>query len=421
MRLSVNLTDSHSNASYTAKLKLKIGIDYEQRHVSSILQDIADLDRNPNLDRTTIIHDAALRQTSKTLREILVQDKKSVNDCDGLGFTALHWSVVREDVQHVKTLLKAGADVTKPTVVQLWSALHMACMRSDSEITRILIEAGAQLDQEDHLGRTPLHYVPIRDADLVNLLLIHGADAKHEDYLGNSILHNMACTKPRHFPWARRHEAPRNGLGTIRMFLSRGVGMDVANTRGETPTMLLTMHNSTVFGEPFFPCMVSFKERFPDRGWNVLHYAAYYWDTKAFFAMSWGDYEFASDDWYEWPGFDPDARDKDGKTPLDVMEHRMFAADEDRMAGVYRPTREVVERLVSLLRACREENWNQGRYLDTKQRFLEDGSLDRMDAWLAIERNRWVCLTEPELREYDETIWQATDPWVRDCKEVDSV
>lgn len=410
------LTGFSSNASYTARIKLKTIPDHEQRHVRSILQDIADLDQNPDLNRSTSIHDAALRLTDKTLRELLVKDEECINDYDGLGFTALHWSVMRGDIQHVKSLLRAGAKANKPTVVQKWSPLHLACMRSSSEITSALIKAGAQLDQEDHLGQTPFHYIPIRDADLVDLLLTYGADAKHEDYLGNNILHNMARRKPPHLPWARRHEAPCNGLGTIRKFLSRCVGMDVPNARGETPTMLLAMHNSTVFGEPYFACMVSFKERFPDRGWNILHYAAYYWDKKSLVAMSWGDCELASDDWYEWPGFDPDARDKDGRTPLDVLEYRMFAPDVERTAGVYRPTREMVERFVTLLRSCREENWRQGRYLDTKQRCLDDGSLERMDAWLAVEHERWLYHTTPELREYDETIWQMTDPWFRDYK-----
>lgn len=402
----VRLTGSSSNASYIAKLKMKAGIDYEQRHVWSILQDIADLDQNSTLNHSTILHDAALQYTDMTLREVLSKGAANIDDVDGLGFTALHWSAMREDLPSVKVLLKTGADVNVPTAIQKWSALHLACMRSSCDISAALIEAGARLDHEDHKGQTPFHYVPFKNSDLVKLLLDHGADAKHEDYHGSSVLHNMARRKPPYQPRTRRREEPQKGVDTMSYFHSRAIKMDIRNARGETPTMLLAMNNTSVLSEMFAVDLLSFKEPFPDSDWNILHYAAYYWDYHSLARLSFEDEPYQGP-----PMFDPDAPDHEGIAPLEALEYRMFVPEEEREPGVYRPTRREVKKFVAKLRDCRHANWNGGYYLDTKQRFLEDGSHEKMEAWLAAQDE---LTTEDELQ-----LWQNTDPWWRDIKRPD--
>lgn len=411
-RLSARLTILFSSdASYIARLKLKVGIDYEQRHVWSLLRDIADLNWNSSLDRSTILHETALHCTNLSLREVLAKNARNINEVDGLGFTALHWSVMRVDLPSVKALLKAGADVNAPTIVQNWSALHLACMQSSLEISTAIIEAGAHLEHEDHDGKTPLHYVPIRRLALVELLLARGAEAKHEDYHGNSVLHSMAWRKPPYLPLARRPDQMevRRGRETIGTLARRGVDLDAENARGETPLMMLAMRNTGVFGEPFSLGYISFADlRFPQTGWNVLHYAAYYWDLHSLMQLGFGEATI----FYGPPGFDPDTRDQHGLTPLDALEYRMFATDEERPAGVFRPTREEVQQFVALLQDCRESNWEEGCYLETKQRFLADGSQDKMDAWV---KQQWGATSA-----YRSVLWQDTDVWWRDVEESSS-
>lgn len=390
---------------------MKVGIEYEQRHVWSLLRDIADLNRNSNLDQSTLLHDTAMQYTEFSLREVVAKNAPDINEIDGLGFTALHWSVMLVDLPSVKMLLKAGADVNVPTAVQKWSALHLACMRSSLETSTVIVQAGAHLEHEDHDGKTPLHYVPLQRFALVDLLLTHGADARHEDYHGNSVLHSMAWRKPPYLPGALcpNQEEARRGREAICALASRGVGLNAENPRGETPLMLLAMRNPGWFGEPgSLDCISIADLRFPRAGWNVLHYAAYYWDAHALLQL--GFYEAALSGGP--PGFDSDAPDAHGRTPLEAFEHRMFAADEARAAGVLRPTREEARRFVELLLDCRESNWHEGCYLGTKQRFLADGSQDKMEAWV----KRQLDATSA----YRSGLWQDTDVWWRDVEESSS-
>lgn len=388
---------------------MKAGIDYEQRHVWSILRDIVDLDQNPKLHYSTPLHDTALHQTRMGVREVLAKGTEGINDFDGLGFTALHWSILREELPQIKALLKAGADVNLPTMVQKWSGLHLACMRSSFEISSALLGTGTKLEQEDFKGRTPLHYIPIRDAALVELLLKNGADAKHVDYHDNTALHTMAWNKPPYLPRDRRPDAPRDGVSTINMFISHGIGMDVRNARGETPTMLMAMRNTSLFGLPDAPAVMSYKEMCPGSGWNIMHYAAYYWDAHSLLQLNFHEATI----FFGPPEFDPDATDAQGRTPLEAFEYRMFAAEEERTAGVFRPTREEVRLFVELLQDCRTSNWNEGCYLETKQQLLEDGSLEKMEAWRRQQKE--------QRRPSDRTsLWEATDVWWRDMAQQEA-
>lgn len=388
---------------------MKAGIDYEQRHFWSVLQDIADLDQNSNLNHSTLLHDAALRHTRMGLREVLAKGTENIDSFDGLGFTALHWSIMRDDLPQVKVLLKAGADANLATVIQKWSPLHLACQQSNFEISTALLGAGAKLEQEDYKGQTPLHHIPIRDAGLVGLLLTSGADAKHVDFYGNTVLHSMAWKKPPYLPRTRRHDAPRDGVSTISMLTSHDISMDALNTRGYTPTMLLAMRNTSVIGLPDAPGVLSYKEPFPDSGWNIMHYAAYYWDELSLLQMSF--YEATL--FFGPPGFDPDAPDQQGRTPLEAFEYRMFATDEERMAGVARPTREEVRLFVGLLQDCRTSNWKEGCYLETKQRLLEDGSLKKMETWLRQHDEKRQPSTDRT------SLWETTDLWWRDVQQLE--
>lgn len=379
---------------------MKTGIDYEQRHLWSILQDIANLDQNPNLNYSTLLHEAALRQTRMGVREVLAQGMAGIDDYDGLGFTALHWCIKYEDVPQVKALLKAGADVTLPTKVQKWSPLHLACQQSSLEISTALLEGGAKLEQEDSTGQTPLHHIPIGNAVLVDLLLTSGADAKHVDFHGNTVLHSMAWKKQPYLPRDQRYDVPRESVSTIKMLTSHGISMDATNARGYTTTMHVVMRNPSVVGLPDAPGVLSYKQPFPHSGWTVLHYAAYYWDRHALLQLGFWEANlfFAS------PGFDPDAPDHQGWTALEALEYRMFAADEERSAGVARPTREEVRLFVGLLQECRTTNWEEGDYLETKQRLQQDGSWQQLETW------------RRQYGKHGTGLWEATDVWWRDME-----
>lgn len=387
-----------SNASYTARLKLAVGTRSEQRHVWSILQEIAGLDQNPSLDRSTTVHDVLLYLKDLTLREVLRKGAGNINDFDGLDFTALHWSVMRLDLPKVKVLLKAGANVNITTVAQKWSALHLACMQSSPEISAALIEARAELDQEDHRSQTPFHYIPITTESLIDLLLAHGADAKHEDYYGNSVLHTMAWRKFPHPP--RKICEEQDGMGTINKLVSLGVGLNVENASGKTPFTLLAMRNVSVLYRTDEGSLPLGDFICPYSGRNLLHYAAYYWDDRSANKVVQGE----ADSIFGAVEFDADAPDLNGLTQLDAFEYGMFVTDDERAAGVFRPTRKEVCMFVLRLVECREASWEYGVYLATKQQLLEDGTHEKMKAWLEqVGRLNWRFL-------YDSSLWQVTDP-----------
>jgi ankyrin repeat protein len=100
----------------------------------------------------------------------------------------------------VYELLKYGAT---PNIIQVMGVvktpvygatfLHMASLRGDKPLVKLFCANGAELNKQDTMGWTPLHYA-IREDNLsiASYLLDHGASCKIHDNLGLVALHHAA-------------------------------------------------------------------------------------------------------------------------------------------------------------------------------------------------------------------------------------
>jgi ankyrin repeat protein len=136
-----------------------------------------------------------------------------VNSAEGDGTTALHWAADRGDLELVKMLLRAGANIRATTRLGGFTPLLMAARNGNAAIIEALLNAGADVNgatttgttalmfaaasgqvdavqkiidgearlnaQENSRGETALHFAAaFGRSDVIRLLIAHGADPK---------------------------------------------------------------------------------------------------------------------------------------------------------------------------------------------------------------------------------------------------
>src|SRR5215467_7794925 len=90
----------------------------------------------------TRLSDAAMQGNQDAVRSLLHQ-KVDPNAPQGDGTTALHWAAFRDDLEMVKLLIAAGADVKATTREGALTPLFMACTNGSAPIIDALLKAGA--------------------------------------------------------------------------------------------------------------------------------------------------------------------------------------------------------------------------------------------------------------------------------------
>src|SRR5437868_9427076 len=90
----------------------------------------------------TRLADAAMQNDKDAVRSLLKQ-KVDVNGAHGDGATALHWAAYNDDLETVKLLLAAGANVKATTREGAITPLFMACVNGDAPMIEALLKAGA--------------------------------------------------------------------------------------------------------------------------------------------------------------------------------------------------------------------------------------------------------------------------------------
>lgn len=95
------------------------------------------------------------------------------------------WRAARSgQLPRVRRLLKLGADLSYRCNEYGTTALHQAVGNSHRDVVEALLEADASVDDEDHEGKTALHFAT--SADVVEALIMAGADVDHEDREGKT-------------------------------------------------------------------------------------------------------------------------------------------------------------------------------------------------------------------------------------------
>jgi ankyrin repeat protein len=103
------------------------------------------------------IHEAIEQENKDAVTELIVSDPSCIETADEVSNRPLHLAVYTSQIDVVKMLLGAGADVNGSGDMQR-TPLHYAAIEDEAEIAGILAERGAQLDAIDAHGNTPLYY-----------------------------------------------------------------------------------------------------------------------------------------------------------------------------------------------------------------------------------------------------------------------
>ena len=153
------------------------------------------------------------------------------------GRTALHiagWGpapVMRE-------LLAAGADVGARTV-DGWSPLHSAATARDVASLTALLASGVDVDASDDGGETPLHRAArIRELPNVAELLAAGADANARDVAGDTPLHHVISWSARPTGDERLAALFSRDTAVAAALIRAGADVNARNNDGDTPLRL---------------------------------------------------------------------------------------------------------------------------------------------------------------------------------------
>jgi ankyrin repeat protein len=105
-----------------------------------------------------------------------------------MGRSELHYASNEGDIQKVKNLIKAGADVNIKDK-DGWTPLHFAAQAQNASIVLLLIEAGAEIDKSDSNGNTPLTnsvFSCTNDGSTIEILRKFGADPYKSNNYGQT-------------------------------------------------------------------------------------------------------------------------------------------------------------------------------------------------------------------------------------------
>lgn len=122
------------------------------------------------------VADAAMRDDIEAVRSLL-EEGAEVNMAQSDGMTALHWAAELGNVDLVRLLVDAGADLEAPTRIGDLTPLHIGAELGQSGTVRALLEAGANAESRNANGTTPLHFAALSgNVEIVEALTDHGAD-----------------------------------------------------------------------------------------------------------------------------------------------------------------------------------------------------------------------------------------------------
>jgi uncharacterized protein len=148
----------------------------------------------------------------------LLQQKVDVNAPQGDGATALHWAASNEDLEMVKLLLAAGANVNAATRDGGVTPLFMACTSGNAAIIEALLNAGASAKSTKPNGTTALMTAAASGSvNALKALLDHGAEinAKESVHGQTALMFAAALNRVEAVKFLAQHGGDVNAASNI--------------------------------------------------------------------------------------------------------------------------------------------------------------------------------------------------------------
>lgn len=93
----------------------------------------------------TRLHKAILQNDQESIIK-LIRSEIRIDAQDSYGMTALHYTVIKADIEIIEILLKAGANTEISDKIIGFTPLNYAFYQENSKIATLLIQAGANED-----------------------------------------------------------------------------------------------------------------------------------------------------------------------------------------------------------------------------------------------------------------------------------
>ena len=185
------------------------------------------VDKPINVHGHRPLHMATYNENIQIVR-ILIEAGANVNIQNKVGDTPLHLATNNENIHIIRILIEAGADVNKRNnngILPLDNNINKEYSNNNYSILIMLIRAGTDLNSQDNDGYTPLHVATSAiDTYHVEILIQAGADKNVQNKNGDTPLH--LATRLRNFY-------------AIKKLVEAGADMNVQNNNGKTPLQVI--------------------------------------------------------------------------------------------------------------------------------------------------------------------------------------
>lgn len=180
--------------------------------------------------------------------------KSDLNEVSERGYTPLQQSIIDNDLDRLRKLIKKGADINFRGDL-LFPPLHYALSKDRQHMALLLMHEGADINLQDASGKTPLH-IAVEQAQetLVLTLLKLQANPNIADNHGKTALHYLSTAKPEIINMLAQHGADLNaadalGQTPLHVFVERekivecllrhGADPNIKNLSGFSPFMMM--------------------------------------------------------------------------------------------------------------------------------------------------------------------------------------